>query len=74
MNIRRSVYGAVVLASMLPLVIVYETAQLAQRIADFCDRAQGARWSTAVALAGEATERWLVATFGDWRKQPDEHL
>lgn len=81
MNVRRSVYGAAVLVVMLPLIIVYETSQLAHRCADFfdrvqefIDRAQGARWSEAICRAGEATERGLVATFGDWRKQPDEHL
>lgn len=74
MNIRRSVYGAAVLTVMLPLVIVFETSQLAQRLVDFIDRAQGARWSEAVCRAGEATERWLVATFGEWREKPDEQL
>lgn len=74
MNVRRYIYSAAVHAVMLPLIIVYETRQLAQRVIDYLDRAQGAHWSDAVVRAGEATERRLVATFGEWREHPDENL
>lgn len=74
MNIRRPLYSAVVLTSMLPLIIVYHTGQLVHWCARFIDRARGARWSEALVRGSHVVERWLVRTFGEWREHPGEQL